>query len=311
MKKDFNYLSRDGATKIHGIEWKPEGEIRAVLQICHGMVEYIDRYDEFARYLNERGYYVVGHDHLGHGDSVNGEADYGYFPEDKGNTYIIGDIHQMRIKVTKQYPDVPYFILGHSMGSFLVRQYIKMYGDGLAGVIIMGTGDHTGIELAAGKLLCRILAAFRGWHYRSNLVNNMAFGAYNKKFQPARTDKDWLSKDTEKVDAYIREPRCNFVFTVAAYHQMFTGMQELKKEQNCRMLPKTLPVFFVAGADDPVGNFGKSVKKVYQKYVDMGMQDVKIKLYETDRHEILNEVDRETVFEDLYQWLEEKRQDAL
>lgn len=303
MKRHFTYPSRDGLTQIHAIEWKPEGEVKAVLQMCHGMVEFIDRYDEFARFMTDKGFYVVGHDHLGHGESVRSDEFHGFFHQKLGNEYVIGDIHKLRELTQKQYPDVPYFMLGHSMGSFLIRQYMKMYGKGLAGVIVMGTGCQPPAMVAAGKLLCRIIAAVKGWNYRSTLIDNMAFASYNKRFEPARTPKDWLTKDAKIVDEYIANPWCNFTFTVNAYYHMFRGMQMIAKKENLEKIPKELPVFFVAGADDPVGNFGKSVQKVYEKYKDCGIRDVSIELYENDRHEILNETDRQTVYADLAAWM--------
>ena len=182
VKNEFYYPSKDGTTQIHAIEWIPEGKVVAVLQMCHGMVEHIDRYDEFARFLAEKGYYVVGHDHLGHGKSVTSKDKLGFFHESKGNTYVIGDIHHLRKITKKKYKDVPYFMLGHSMGSFLLRQYLGLYGDGISGAIVMGTGSKSNLLLTAGKVLCRIIAFGRGWEYRSKLVNNMAFGGFNKKF---------------------------------------------------------------------------------------------------------------------------------
>lgn len=307
MKREFTYPSRDGVTQIHAIEWKPEGEVKAVLQMCHGMVEYIDRYDAFARFLNEQGYYVVGHDHLGHGKSVRSEEMHGYFHETRGNECVIGDIHRLRVMTREKYPDVPYFMLGHSMGSFLIRQYMELYGEGLSGVIVMGTGSQPAIVLGAGRVLCRVVAAVKGWNYRSALIDNMAFGSYNKRFEPARTDKDWLTKDENVVDAYRAHPWCTFRFTVNAYYHMFRGIQFVQKKENIRRIPADLPLFLVAGADDPVGNFGKSVRQVYETYRKCGMKDVSIKLYENDRHEILNETDRETVFADLLRWMEEKQ----
>lgn len=306
MKQEWTYPSRDGMTQIHAIEWKPIGEMKAILQISHGMVEYIDRYDDFARFLCDKGFLVVGNDHLGHGKSVRGEEYLGYFHETKGNECVIGDIHKLREITQKKYPEVPYFMLGHSMGSFLIRQYMELHGEGLAGVIVMGTGAHPAAELAAGRMLCRIIAAWKGWSYRSALIDNMAFASYNKRFAPARTDKDWLTKDEKIVDAYRAHPWCNFRFTVNAYYQMFRGIQFLQEKKNIERIPKELPLFLVAGADDPVGNFGKSVKKVYETYQSCGIHDVKIKLYEKDRHEILNETDRETVYEDLLAWMEER-----
>lgn len=308
MKREFTWLSRDGMTQIHGIEWKPEGRICAVLQMCHGMVEYIDRYDEFAEYLCSHGFYVVGHDHLGHGKSVQSETEYGFFHETSGNEYVVGDLHKLREMTQKRYPDVPYFMLGHSMGSFLIRQYMEMYGRGLTGVSVMGTGGKPGILLAAGKALCRIIAVCRGWHYRSVLVDSVAFGGYNRHFEPARTDKDWLTKDEKIVDAYRADPWCSFRFTVNAYYHMFCSIQAAQKRKNIRKIPKNLPVFFVAGADDPVGAFGKDVERAAEVCRECGMKDVSVRLYENDRHEILNETDRQVVFDELLEWMKKRMQ---
>lgn len=307
MKKEFTYLSADGITNIHAIEWKPEGEIKGILQIAHGMVEFIDRYDEFASYLCEKGYLVIGNDHLGHGLSVKDDTCYGYFHETKGNECVVADIHRLRCLTQKVYKDIPYFVLGHSMGSFLMRQYIEIYGDGLKGAIIMGTGEQSPVILSAGKTLCKVLAMWKGWKYRSTLVDNMAFGSYNKGFEPARTDKDWLTKEEKIVDAYLANPWNTFRFTLNGYYNMFKGMQYASKEEHIRQIPKNLPLFIVSGDKDPVGENGEAVKKVYEKYKECKLTDVRMKLYENDRHEILNETDRETVFEDIWMWLEEKR----
>ena len=308
MKNEFYFPSKDGNTEIHTIEWKPEGEVKAVLQLCHGMVEYIDRYDEFAQYLCEQGYYVVGNDHLGHGKSVQSKSEYGFFNEKYGNACVIGDIHTLRQRTEKKYPDVPYFMLGHSMGSLLLRQYMQMYGNGLQGAIIMGVvADQNKFTLMMGRRLCRLLAAFRGWHYRSKLVDNLAIGQYNKAFKPARTRADWVTSDQEKLDAYVADPLCSFVFTVNAYYHMFTGMLTLIKKESAYLIPKDLPVLVTAGADDPVGNFGKGVRKIYEQYKMAGMSDVTLRLYAGDRHELLNETDRSQVYKDLYDWLEERR----
>lgn len=306
MKNHFYYPSKDKETQIHAIEWIPDGDVKAVLQISHGMVEYIDRYDEFASFLNARGFCVVGQDHLGHGQSVQSEKYYGYFHRDNGNECVIGDIHRLRKITEKKYPGIPYFMLGHSMGSFLTRQYISLRGEGLAGVIIMGTGNQSYPLIKLGKMLCRMAAAVKGWDYRSHFINNMAFGGYNRKFTPARTPVDWLSRNSKNVDRYLQDPLCTFVFTVNGYYHMFRGMEQLWNPKNFSRIPKTLPVFFVSGEDDPVGGFGRDVRQVYRKYKDGKIQDVSIRLYKDDRHEILNETDRFDVYEDLYQWMEER-----
>ena len=307
MKKDFNFLSADGRTRSHGIIWIPEGEVRAILQICHGMVEYIDRYDEFARYLNGHGYLVIGHDHLGHGKTAAKPEEYGHFPEEYGNDYVIGDIHRVRRVGEKNYPDLPYFMLGHSMGSFLLRQYLGLYGDGISGAIVMGTGSKSNLLLTAGKVLCRIIAFGKGWEYRSKLVNNMAFGGFNKKFSQETNGSDWLSRNPVNSQKYAKDPLCSFVFTVNAYYQMFCGILAVNHQEKNGKIPKTLPIFLVAGKDDPVGNFGKSVENIYKNYKSCGIEDVSMKLYENDRHEILNEVDRSLVFDDLLTWMEKRK----
>ena len=307
MKKtEFCYKSRDGITNIHAIEWLPDGEVKGVLQICHGMVEYIDRYDEFAAYMTERGFCVVGHDHLGHGKSIQSEDDFGYFPHKNGNKYVIGDIHRLREGTRERYPDVPYFMLGHSMGSFLLRQYLMKYGSGLSGAVIMGTGYQPLSVLVAGQILCRLIAIPKGWKYRSELVNNMSFGAFNKKFEPSETPKDWVCSDKEKLTEYINDPLCSFVFTIGGYYQMFEGMKKLARKSAVKKIPKDLPILFVSGKDDPVGNFGRSVNRVYRDYKACGIKDVSIKLYVGDRHEILNETDRKQVYKDLYRWIRKR-----
>ena len=307
MRKEFSFLSNDNATRIHAICWIPEGEVKGILQIVHGMVEYIKRYDAFATYLSEKGYYVVGHDHLGHGQSIQSKAHYGFFHETMGNEYVIGDIHKLRKMTMKEYPDVPYYMLGHSMGSFLLRQYMSMYGEGLNGAIVMGTGNIPPTLLKAGKAVCRSIAAVKGWKYRSALVNNMGIGGYNKHFEPSDSTKDWITSDDEIRAAYEKDPLCNFVFTVNGYYHMFRGIEVLTKKETMEKIPKDLPVFFVAGEQDPVGEFGKSVRYVYQKYTDAGMKDVELKLYPEGRHEVLNERNRAEVYEDLYNWIESKQ----
>ena len=201
MKNEFYFPSRDGNTEIHTIEWKPEGDVKAVVQLCHGMVEYIDRYDDFAGYLADKGYYVVGNDHLGHGKSVQNRNEYGFFQEKYGNACVIGDMHTLRTRTQKRYPDVPYFILGHSMGSLLTRQYIQMYGQGLSGAAIIGVvADQPMALIKVGKGLCKMTAAVKGWHYRSKLVDYMSVGHFNNAFKPARTRADWVTSDQKKLD---------------------------------------------------------------------------------------------------------------
>ncbi len=291
--ENFQYLSKDGKTNIHAMEWAPEGKCRAVLQIAHGMVEFIARYDRFGKYLAGQGICVVGNDHLGHGASVATQEDYGYFAEKDGNLCVIGDMQALREKTQEKYPGIPYFILGHSMGSFLVRQYIEMYGAGLAGALIMGTGVQTEGTLLFAKSLAHLIGSTRGWRYRSSMLNNLALGSYNKKFEPARTRNDWLTKDEKIVDAYNANPWNNFKFT--------TNAQDRK---NIRKIPRDLPVFILSGGSDPVGNFGQGPEKLRDIYREEGLTNVRMKLYPGDRHEILNELDHEKVDQDIRAFLE-------
>lgn len=304
-KKEFTFLSCDKYTKIHVITWIPSSSVKAVLQISHGMVEYIDRYDDFARFLCEHGYLVVGQDHLGHGASVQTNEDHGYFHSHNGNAIVVGDIHKLYNIMKKHFPSVPYFMLGHSMGSFLLRQYLQLYGNNLSGAIIVGTGYQPAPILLSGMLLCRIIAFFKGDRYRSELVNKMAFGSFNRSFQPARTPYDWLSKDSEQVDLYASHPWCTFSFTVNAYYYMFRGMLTLTSSKNRKRIPNTLPILMLSGDMDPVGNFGKGVKQVFHQFQKMNMKDLSLKLYPNDRHEILNETDRLIVYKDILHWLEQ------
>lgn len=302
-KEEFYYGSSNKLTKIHGIKWIPDGEVKGILQISHGMLEHMDRYHEFASYLADKGILVAGNDHLGHGYSLLSEEDRGYFCRDNGNKTVIEDMHKLNQILKAEYKDIPYFFLGHSMGSFLLRQYITIYNEELDGAIIMGTGNQPYALLKAGIIITRLIALFKGWRYRSSFVNKLAIGNNNKSFNPARTSVDWLSKDNNKVDEYIADKKINFVFTLNAYYNMFKGMECLYKERNLQNMNKELPVIFLSGAKDPVGNFGKDVKKVHEDFKAIGMKNLDIKIYDDDRHEILNENDRETVYSDIEEWI--------
>lgn len=305
-KEHFRYLSADRKTQIHAVRWIPEGEIQAVLQISHGMVEFIERYEEFASYLAERGVLVTGNDHLGHGDSVRSRAEYGYFAKEKGNMVLLQDIHHLRRLTQKRYPQAPYFLLGHSMGSFLARQYLCLRGEGLAGAVIMGTGAKPRTLVKAGMAVCRAIASVRGWRHRSRLVDAMAFGGYNRRLKHPRTDRDWLTREESLVDAYIADERCQFLFTLNGYYNLFYSLYCLSLPEYVARMPKELPVLFVAGEEDPVGDYGAGVKQVAEEFRQIGVKQVECHLYPEDRHEILNELDRKTVYEDLYRWMEKR-----
>ena len=304
-KTDYFYPSADGETTIHAILWLPEGQPSAVLQIAHGMQEYIDRYDAFASWLTEQGIAIAGNDHLGHGQSVTSDEKLGYFAKQDGNACLLQDIHSLRIHMQELYPGVPYFVLGHSMGSFLIRQYIQLHGEGLSGAVIMGTGTQPAAALSLGKAVSRLIAVFRGWEYRSQLVYSMAMGSYNKRFQTPGRNNDWLTKDVTIVEQYNQSPWCTFRFTLNGYYNLFYSIQQAQDRTRINTIPKELPLLIVSGADDPVGSYGKGVQAAWQKYVSAGLKNVRIRLYENDRHEILNETDRAEVWKDILTWINE------
>lgn len=303
MKRHFNFDSSDKTTKIHGIEWKPAGKPRAVLQLVHGMVEYIDRYDHFANYLTRQGFCVIGHDHLGHGQSVSHENQYGFFHETHGNRCLIQDIHRLRQMIDKKYKDIPHLILGHSMGSFLLRQYLMYYAEGLDGAIIMGTGYHPTLEVQFGKLLCRGLAAIRGWDYRSNLVNFIAVGQYNTRFRSEGSQKGWVTSHQDIRTHYEADPLCSFIFTLNGFYTLMDTLDEITHTEYLDAMPKELPLLFVSGSQDPVGQFEKGVRKVYHQYRVADFRNLRLKFFENARHEVLNERCMDETYQFIYDWM--------
>lgn len=304
IKHTFGFLSADKGTKIHAVRWEPEeGEIKGILQISHGMIEYVERYEAFAEFMTKQGFMVVGNDHLGHGKSVASPEFWGYFAPKCGSDIVVEDLNQLRTMIQEEYPGVPYFMLGHSMGSFLLRKYLSKYGAGLHGAVIMGTGTQPDIVVQSAKAVCRFQALFRGWNYRSKLVENMAFSGYNKRFLDENLENAWLTKDKDIVNTYNKEPRCTFKFTLNGYYNLFDTIHYINQPENIQRIPKNLPLFLIAGEEDPVGNYGGGVKSAYETYEKAGIEDITWKLYPTDRHEILNELDKEKIYEDIYGWI--------
>lgn len=299
MKQEFYFPSADGKSRIHAVRHLPQGQPKAILQIVHGMAEYIERYDEFAAFLARQGFLVVGHDHLGHGKTAESPEALGYFAELEGNRCVIGDIHALREQTRAEYPGIPYFLMGHSMGSFLVRQYLGDHHAGLSGAVIMGTGDPPMFAVRAARGLCPLIARFRGWHHRSGLLNMTTGGAFELSM-----GKAWLSRSEENVRRYVADPLCGFVFTLNGFYNLFTGLQIAKTRERAGQIPKALPLLFVSGAEDPVGGKGKAVQALYERYEAAGARDVTLGLYPGDRHELLQEEDRQAVFADILAWLE-------
>ncbi len=305
----FSFLSSNGKTKIHAVKWLPEdGNYHTILQITHGMIEYIERYRGFAEYLTERGFMVVGHDHLGHGESVTSEDEWGFIalPDPSGTK--VEDMHTLRTTIQKENPGVPYFMLGHSMGSYMLRKYLTLHNENLSGAIIMGTGFMSPRLMGFGMFLCRILVAIRGWNHRSKFIQFLSFRGPYQRFDVTgkKPENSWLTKDADCVREYYSTPKCSFMFSLNAYYGLMDAVKYDCNLKNAMKIPTELPLFFVSGQDDPVGNMGKGVKKAYEMYKKAGITDITCKLYENDRHEILNETDKEKVYADIYAWMSER-----
>lgn len=304
QKEEFYFDSRDRQNKVHAIKWIPDVEKPVcILQIVHGMAEHIDRYDEFARFLADKGILVVGEDHLGHGKSVPEGGTYGYFCEHDAVTVLVRNVHRLKKMMQEQYPGVLYFILGHSMGSFILRNYLFRYGSGIDGAVIVGTGMQPKTTLFLARTVTAIQKIFCGSKHVGKFIDKASFGKFNDRFEPLRTDFDWLSRETANVDRYIADPMCGFVFTLNGFAALFKLIHNCYDQEKIESMPKELPVLLLSGADDPVGNYGQSVTNVYQSYLKAGMQDVQMKLYENDRHELLNETDRVLVYQDVHRWI--------
>ena len=303
-KEELTYKSRDRQSTIHAIKWIPEGQPIALLQIIHGMQEYIDRYDEFARYLAERGILVMGNDHLGHGKSVTGNGTYGFFCKDDPATVLVRDAHRLKKTVQEEYPGVPVFILGHSFGSFVAREYITRYGTGIRGAIIQGTAYMPTGTINSLASLVSFMEVIMGTKYRSTMINNMAFKGYLKRIPNPRTKFDWLSHNEESIDKYIADPADNFVFTLNGFGTMAELLKRVQSVDKMEDIPKNLPILITAGKEDPVGEYGEAPKKLFDIYKkQLKLENVELKLYDNMRHELQQEIGREQVFADQFEWL--------
>lgn len=304
MKKHIYFPSSDGKTRLHGVIWEPMGKPRAIVQIAHGMVEYVERYEGLAAFLNEHGILAAGNDHLGHGDSCTAKEKRGYFAEKRNEIVPIQDMHRLTLLLQKKYPNIPHFLFGHSMGSFFTRRYLCRYPHEIDGVILSGTGWQPKLLIKGARLLTAAGILLRGEGYRCTFIDNLAFGSMNRKFEPAKTPKDWLCGNEKTVDSYIKDEKCGFIFTLNGYRALFSAIDHTEDRKELAKMEKSLPVLFLSGEDDPVGDFGRGVKRAVSAFHQVGMEDVECILYPKCRHELINEKNREEVFQDMLEWLE-------
>jgi len=300
-KEEGFFKSADNVTQIHYIKWSSDGEPKAIVQIVHGMSEHIDRYDDFARYLVSNDCVVFGNDNLGHGKSVLSEDRYGYFGQEEGWKNLIKDIHSLSKLIKeneKEYQNLPYILIGHSMGSLLAREFCAIYGNEVSMAIFIGTnGGHPLIDV--GIKLCEKRIAQKGALTKADDINKIAFGKYNKKAYPRHSDYDWLSRDLDQVDKFIQDPLCGITFTYSGFLDLFKLVKEVSGKQWAVKVPSDLTIYFLSGNNDPVGNYSHGVVKVADWLISTNHKNVLVKFYEDARHEILNETNKQIVYKDI------------
>lgn len=306
MKKEFYYPSADGRTKIHAVEWLPEGKAVAILQISHGMTEYILRYEALAEYFTQKGFIIVGNDHLGHGTSIGDNSVPMYFGPRGSWNMVVRDLHTCKKHIQKRFPDLPYCLLGFSLGSFVVRTYMIRYPGSVDAAILAGTGQIPSLQIAIAKGIAHREARKAGEDHTTPMIKKLTFETYNKKFAPNRTEFDWLCAHEESLDAYIADSMRGGDMTAGLFGELLWGMAFTGKLQNMKKMDKNTPVLFVSGDNDPVGDCGKGVLRACKSFEKAGVKDVTVKLYPKLRHDILHEGCRETIYNDLYKWLESK-----
>ena len=302
----FYFLSSTGVNRIRVKTCTPDGAVRGVVQIAHGIAEHVERYADFMSFLAENGFAVAADDHLGHGASIEREEDKGFFAEKDGWWRVVDDLKTVHDTMKEKYPDVPYVFFGHSMGSFLCRTYLIRFPDDCDAAIISGTGQQSPLLVNSGLLISRLLVKKYGPRGDGKILNDIAFGSYNDRIKFRYTDFDWLSRDEKNVQKYIDDPLCGFVAKCSLYRDMMEGIKFISSRDNAAKMNKTIPVYFMSGAADPVGDYGKGVDKAYRMFCDVGMKDVTERLYPEGRHEMLNEINYLDVYRDIMTWLNEK-----
>ena len=287
---------------VHCCLWHTEAAPTGIVHLIHGIKEYAARYDQMAHCFNEKGYWVVASDHPGHGDQAE---DLGYMTG--GWTASVKMIRALYKEMHGKHPDVPYFMYGHSMGSFLLTTYLSAYESELSGAVISGTGWQADAVVAAGLLVCKAERRRLGEKAHSPLLQKLMFGSYNDHFKPEKIGVEWLSSDETVGQAYIQDSLCNWLPSVQMCEQMLLGIRWNQKRAHLERIRKDLPLFFIAGQEDPVGNYGNGVLKAVQLFKNAGLEDVVVELYPNMRHECHNEMNRETVFTDVLNWMDSKR----
>jgi alpha-beta hydrolase superfamily lysophospholipase len=299
----FTLRAADGV-EVFARRWAPEAAPKAAVQIAHGLAEHGARYVRLADALTGAGYVVYAGDHRGHGRTAARADDLGFFAARDGWATVLGDLWQVTRRIAGDHPDRPIVLIGHSMGSFLAQQLMSEHGDAFAGIVLSGTGGKPSALAALGRFVARLERLRLGPRGRSNLLQAFSFGAFNKQFAPARTPFDWLSRDPAEVDKYIADPLCGFPAAVQLWIDLLDALGDVTSAARQARIPKHLPIYVIAGGDDPVGGNTKSVRQLLEAYRVAGLEHVAHRFYHGARHELFNETNRDEVTRDLIAWLD-------
>jgi alpha-beta hydrolase superfamily lysophospholipase len=305
MNETTFFLKTSDEKKLFIRKWIPPSNKKqvAVVQVIHGMAEHSGRYQNFAAAMNEQGIIVYANDQRGHGLTEDMALNRGHFADDRGWDLVIQDQSLITAHIKSEYPNLPVILLGHSLGSFLARSYIQQYGNDITGVIISGTGRNPGIQGKLAKLIINAVISIRGKRYRSPMVNGLIFSKYNQNFKPNRTPYDWISRDQNEVNKYVEDELCGYICTIGFLRDMVEGIFKLHRKENIRKIPHNLPIYIFSGDKDPLGVSGKAVIEAAEQYKEIGIKNVMYKLYEDGRHEMLNEINRDEVYQDIIKWI--------
>lgn len=297
------FKSSNGSDNIAYYVYTPSSQPRAAVQIVHGMCEYIARYEDFIAFLCANGIAVFGHDHLGHGGSVISDEYLGYFAPKHGWQFLAKDTVRLTKIMRRQFEDIPLYIMGHSMGSLVTRAVLAKHSDLYSGAVIMGTLNMR-IGVNAGLALSQTICRIKGELARSKTLDNLVFGLSNIKIENPVNEFAWVSRDTDIVEAYEKDPYCNFHFTARAYSDLMYMVSYVSARDWAEKVDDSLPILICSGGDDPVGLYGRGPEEVFVNLSNSGQVDIELKLYSGARHEILNETNRAEVYEDILNWLE-------
>lgn len=298
--QEHSYISRNDK-KVFYHKWETQSVSKGVIQIIHGMAEHSKRYDDFARFLNNEGFIVYADDHVGHGLTCKNSGKYGFLYSENGWMKMVDDVKFLNEMIHSEYPTLPVYILGHSMGSFIARSLMIKYPSISDKWIISGTGYFSQAELIGGQILTKLSLIFKHQEKQATFIDKISFGANNKRFK-SEGEFAWLSRDRMIVDKYIADPYCGGVFTLGFFRDLFSGIRFIQQSQNIDTIPKETSILLISGNDDPVGNFGKSIQKLKNIWEDKNI-NVDMKLFKDMRHEILNEIGKKTVYQTILEYI--------